>query len=80
VVLRPPRIEVVAADGAQWTLRIHGPAGYPHRIEVSPDLQSWDSVAVTIPDTVPFTWTLPVTGGEGARFLRVAVTQNGNSP
>lgn len=80
VVLRPPRIEVVAADGVQWTLRIHGPAGYPHRIEVSRDLQLWESAGVTIPDTVPFTWTLPVSAAEGARFLRVAVSHNGNSP
>ncbi|MBL9139055.1 MAG: lamin tail domain-containing protein [Verrucomicrobiales bacterium] len=80
VILRPPRMEIVAVDRVQWTLRIQGAAGYPHRMEASVDLKSWQLLGTTVPAASPFTWTLPITGAEATRFLRVSVFHNGNSP
>jgi hypothetical protein len=80
MVLRRPLLQILAANAEPWSLQIQGTAGYLHRLETSTDLGTWQELGTTVPTTATFTWTLPSSKADPARYFRVVVSQSGSSP
>lgn len=68
--LEPPVLAAPSLENGQLALTVHGQVGPDYAIQVSTNLRDWDTIMVTNPSGLPFTWSMNI-GVRPAEFYRV---------